>query len=251
MPAESAERCATERRVFVAGASGAVGQPLVRLLLADGWQVYGATRSAANAEQLRSLGIEPVVVDVFDGAALQAHMLHCAPAAVIHQLTDLRGINDPALRAGLLERNAELRITGTRNLVAAAVAAGAKRMVAQSIAFVYADGPTPYTEEQPLSKAAERQRTVEAVMSLEQQVLAAPLEGLVLRYGHFYGPGTGVDTAPSGGPVHVHAAADAARKALTTGAPGIYNIAEEDGAVSSAKAIAALGWQPTFRLNED
>lgn len=251
MPAGSAERCAAERRVFVAGASGAVGQPLVRLLLADGWQVYGATRSPANADQLQRLGAEPVVVDVFDGAALQAHMLRCAPSAVIHQLTDLRGINDPALRAGLLERNAQLRITGTHNLVAAAVAAGVKRMVAQSISFVYADGPTPYTEEQPLSTTAERQRTVEAVASLEQQVLTAPLEGLVLRYGHFYGPGTGAETPPSGGPVHVHAAADAARRALTRGAPGVYNIAEEDGHVSSAKAITALGWEPAFRLNED
>ncbi|MBX3003758.1 MAG: NAD(P)H-binding protein [Anaerolineales bacterium] len=247
MPNASAE----PRRVFVAGASGAVGQPLVRLLVADGWQVVAATRTPAKAALLQQLGAEPCVVDVFDAAALHTALRQAAPHAVIHQLTDLRGIQEPALRPALLERNAELRIHGTRNLIAAAEAAGVMRMVAQSIAFIYAPGATPHVEHDPLSEDASHQGTVDAVRQLEQQVLQAQLTGLVLRYGHFYGPGTGVAAPPSGGPVHVHAAADAARKALSLGAAGIYNIAEDDGAVSSHKARQALGWAPEFRIHED
>jgi len=87
------------------------------------------------------------------------------------------------------------------------------------------------------------------VISLEQQVLSAPLEGVVLRYGRLYGPGTGIDVRPAGGPVHVEAAADAARRALTRGAGGIYNVAEDDGTVSSRKAIDVLGWDPAFRID--
>ena len=91
--------------------------------------------------------------------------------------------------------------------------------------------------------------TARAVASLEQQVLAAPFTGIVLRYGKLYGPGTGFDLPPSGGPLHVDDAADAARRALTLGEAGIYNIAEDDGSVSIRKAAAALGWAPGFRLD--
>jgi nucleoside-diphosphate-sugar epimerase len=153
--------------------------------------------------------------------------------------------------AEALVRNARLREIGTRNLVAAAVAAGAKRMVAQSLAFVYAPGPTPYREDAPLCLDDPLYgETARAVASLEQQVLAAPLAGIVLRYGKLYGPGTGFDLPASGGPVHVDDAADAARRALTRGETGVFNIAEDDGAVSIRKAADALGWVPGFRLDE-
>ncbi|MEZ4662816.1 MAG: NAD-dependent epimerase/dehydratase family protein [Caldilineaceae bacterium] len=236
-------------RIFIAGASGAIGRQLCRLLVEDGWSVVGTTRSAEKAPMLAAMGVEPAVVDVFHAELLHAVVQRAQPDFVIHQLTDLPPALDPAQMAAALVRNARLREIGTRNLVAAAAAVGVKRMVAQSIAFVYAPGPLPYREEMPLDLArAPSTPTVQAVASLEEQVLNAPFEGIILRYGKLYGPGTGFDAAPSGGPVHVDAAADAARRALTRGEPGIYNIAEDDGTVAIAKATAVLGWNAHFRL---
>jgi nucleoside-diphosphate-sugar epimerase len=192
-----------------------------------------------------------VVVDVFDAALLLDIVCKARPEFVVHQLTDLPPALDPAKMAEALVRNARLREIGTRNLVAAAVAAGVKRMVAQSLAFVYAPGPMPYREDAPLMLDDPGfGETARAVASLEQQVLAAPLTGIVVRYGKLYGPGTGFDRPPSGSPLHVDDAADAARRALTRGQAGIYNIAEEDGTVSIKKAADALGWVPGFRLGE-
>jgi nucleoside-diphosphate-sugar epimerase len=241
-----------KKKVFVAGASGVVGSRLCRLLVADGWKVVGSTRSAEKAEHLRALGVEPVVVDVFDKKLLTAVVKKAAPEVVVHQLTDLPDALDPALMEEALVRNAHIREVGTYNLIVAAVTAKAKRMVAQSIAFVYAPGNKPYKEETPLSAVAPAYaKTVHAVICLEQQVLNAPLTGIVLRYGKFYGPGTGFDEAPKEGPLHVDDAADAARRAMTVGAGGVYNIAEEDGTVSIEKARRELGWEPGFRLEED
>jgi nucleoside-diphosphate-sugar epimerase len=140
-------------------------------------------------------------------------------------------------------RNAQVREVGTANLVAAATSAGAKRLVAQSIAFAYAPGPRPYFEEAALDIA-----TAPAVARLEALVLGCALEGIVLRYGRFYGPGTWFETPAGEAPVHVDAAADAARRAMTRGEPGVYNVTEDDGTVSSGKAYRELGWDPTFRL---
>lgn len=147
-------------------------------------------------------------------------------------------------------RNARIREIGTHNLLVAAIAAGVKRLVAQSIAFAYAPGPLPCDETAPLNVDAPDRAglTARGVASLEKQVLAAPLEGIILRYGKFYGPGTGFDQPARGGAVHVDAAADAARRAVTRGTRGIYNIAEEDGTVSSRKAVRELGWQAGFRM---
>ena len=229
------------RTVFVAGASGAVGRVLCRLLIADGWRVTGTTRSAGKAAELKALDVEPVVVDVFDREALISAVQRAAPRVVLHQLTDLPKMNTPEAMAAGRARNARIREIGTENLVAAAIAAGAKRFVAQSIAFAYAPGPKPYSEEAPLDPSAR------AVARLEALTLGGPFEGVVLRYGRLYGPNTWTPVAAGEGPVHVDAAAEAARLALTRGAPGIYNIAEEDGTVSSAKARSALGWSPGFR----
>ena len=240
----------SNKKILVAGASGVVGRPLCRLLVEDGWQVIGATRSADKARLLSLIGVEPVLVDVFDADRLRQVVVEAQPAIVIHQLTDLPPGLDPAQMAEALPRNARLREIGTRNLVAAALAAGVTRMVAQSIAFVYAPGPLPYTEDTPLDVTAPGDLGVTArgVASLEEQVLHAPFAGIVLRYGKFYGPGTGFDQPARGGPVHVDAAADAARRALTRGQPGIYQIAEEDGALSCRKAAVELGWRADFRL---
>lgn len=238
-------------RVFVAGATGAIGRRLCRLLVDEGWSVTGATRSTAKTQALREMGVEPVVVDVFDAESLRDVVCASKPEIVVHQLTDLPPALDPARMSEALSRNARLRDIGTRNLVSAAVAAGAQRMVAQSLAFVYAPGPMPHQEDAPLLLDDPAYgETTRAVASLERQVLSAPFTGIVLRYGKLYGPGTGFDEPPSGGPLHVDDAADAARRALTRGSAGIYNIAEEDGTVSIKKAADSLGWVPGFRIDE-
>jgi nucleoside-diphosphate-sugar epimerase len=235
--------------LFLAGASGAIGRRLAPLLVAEGWRVVGTTRSAEKVGMLRALGVEPVVVDVFDAEALTAAVAAVSPRVVVHQLTDLPPGLDPARMDEARGRNARLRSEGTRNLVAAAVAAGARRMVAQSIAFAYAPGPEPHGEEDPLNVAAEGGAGVTArgVASLEQQVLGSGLEGVVLRYGALYGPGTGFEAAFGKAPLHVDAAARAAQLAVSRGAPGVYNIAEDGGAVSSERAKRELGWRADWR----
>ncbi len=239
------------RCIFLAGASGAVGRRLSPLLVAAGWRVIGTTRSADKATGLRDLGVEPAVVDVFDAAELRRIVAAAQPEIVVHQLTDLPyGLDEKELPAALV-RNARLRDEGTRNLVAAAVAAGAKRMIAQSLSFVYADGPEPHPEEDALLPETHPVygETARAVASLERQVLGASLEGIVLRYGFFYGPGTGFDAPIAPGSVHVDAAAKAAELAITKGAPGVYNIAEPGGAVLSDKAARILGWDAGWRAD--
>ena len=237
------------KRVFVAGASGAIGQRFCPLLVADGWHVTGTTRSREKAEWLRAMRVEPVILDVFDEQALRNSVIAANPAIVVHQLTDLPDVLDPKLMDEASARNARMREVGTRNLIAAALAARVTRLIAQSIAFAYAPGPTPYREDASLNLNGAGRAGVSArgVASLEEQVLAAPLDGIVLRYGRLYGPHTGVDNPPAGGAVHVDAAADAARRALTRGTRGIYNIADSDGSVSSDKAVRDLGWNADFR----
>lgn len=225
--------------IFLAGAAGAIGRPLCRQLVAAGWPVVGTTRHKDKTAILRELGVEPVVVDVYDEERLRAAVLDARPEVVIHQLTDLALLGDPARLNEALARNTRLREIGTRHLVAAAAAAGARRMIAQSICFTYAPGPLPHREEDPLNPDAR------GVISLEEQVLNGPFVGIVLRYGKLYGPGTGADSPPPGGPLHVEEAAEAAVLAVTRGRAGVYNIAEDDGTVTIDKAAAELGWKPT------
>ena len=230
-------------RIFLAGASGAIGRRLVPLLLENGWSVFGSTRSADKAADLQNAGVEPIVVDVFDADTLRNHLYKIRPEVVIHQLTDLPYALEASKLQAALARNARLRDVGTHNLVAAAVQAGAKRFIAQSISFIYDEGAKPHRETDPLLPATHPVygETVQGVLSLERQVTEAPLEGLVLRYGLIYGPGTGFDARIAPGSVHVDAAAKACERAVTRGAPGIYNVAEPDGEVSSDKAIQAFG----------
>jgi nucleoside-diphosphate-sugar epimerase len=180
---------------------------------------------------------------------LRAAVLRAKPDVVVHQLTDLPPALDPARMAEARGRNAHIREEGTRNLIAAALAAGARRLVAQSVAFAYAAGPLPYREEDPIDVGTPDKPNVsgQGVVSLERQVLAAPLEGLVLRYGSFYGPDTGFAAPTRPGPLHVEDAAEAARLAVRRGPPGIYNVAEDDGTVAIYKAQRLLGWRPAHR----
>ncbi len=186
------------KQIFLAGAAGAIGSRLVPLLLSAGHDVTGTTRSAAKVAQLRELGARPVVVDVFDYAALREAIGAAHPEIVIHQLTDLPKDLDPAHMGAAIARNARIRTEGTRNLVAAAVAAGARRLIAQSIAWAYAPGNEPHSESDPLDVAAQGDRgvTVRGVVDLEERALQSPpLAGVVLRYGQLYGPGTHADAA--------------------------------------------------------
>ena len=232
-------------RIFLAGASGAIGRRLTPLLIAAGHEVTGTTRSVDKVQELAAGGVDAVVVDVFNAGAVRDAVVRARPEIVIHQLTDLPQVFDPALLRDALSRNSRLRIEGTVNLVAAAQAASARRLIAQSIAFAYAVGPEPHAETD--AHASGDDDNASGVRALEESVLGARgIEGIVLRYGRLYGPGTW-NTPSARAPLHVDAAAHAAVLALTRGAPGIYNIAEDDGAVSIVKARRELGFDPAFR----
>jgi len=237
-------------RIFLAGASGAIGRRLVPQLLAAGHQVTATARQAAKAEDLQALGADPVVVDVFDQNGLRAAVVAARPEIVIHQLTDLPAGLDPSKMAEAAPRNARIRDEGTRNLVEAAKAAGVKRLIAQSIAWVYAPGSEPHAETDPLDSGAEGGRAISVggVIALERHVLgASPITGIVLRYGHLYGPGTGAETAAEPA-VHVDAAAYAALLAVERGAQGAFNVAEPNGHITTDRAVGELGWRAGFRL---
>ncbi len=172
-------------RVFFAGASGVIGRSLVPMLVADGHLVAGMSRGEEKTEMVRDLGAEPVAIDVYEAEALRDAVVAFAPELVMHQLTDLPDDVDdiPAHAAG----NDRIRDEGTANLIAAAEAAGATRLLAQSIAWI------------PPGGAEARQR-------LEQQVLE--FGGVVLRYGQLYGPGTYYeDSLPDQPRISVEAAA--------------------------------------------
>ena len=240
-------------RIFLAGASGAIGKRLAPLLLEAGHQVHGTTRSSTKAEALRAAGVEPVVVDVFNAEALSRALSAARPEIVIHQLTDLPPGLDPSQMAEALPRNARIRREGTGNLVAAAHGAGTRRLITQSIAWIYAPGPEPHSEDDPLDVDAvgPRGTTVAGVVALEQLTVSSPpIEGVVLRYGHLYGPGTGADTAAAPS-LHVDAAASAALLAIEKVRRGIYNIAEPSGYLSTEKARRDLGFDASIRLQSE
>ena len=167
--------------VFVAGGSGAIGVPLVRALVAAGHQVTASTRSSANASMLRSLGATPVIVNALDADALMGAVVAAHPTHVIHELTALPK-GGPRSARDLIPTN-RLRIDGTRNLLAAAVAAGAARFIGGSFALIGASaaGVPPDVQD-----------AANAVRSMESQILdasrAGSIDGIVLRYGMFYGP---------------------------------------------------------------
>jgi nucleoside-diphosphate-sugar epimerase len=237
-------------KVFLAGATGAIGRRLVPLLLRAGHDVTGSTRSGEKARELERAGATAVVLDVFDAQATRAAMRAAKPEAVIHQLTDLPREFDETRIAAAYAANACIRGEGTRNLIAAALAASARRFIAQSIAFGYASGGEPHPETDPLNLAdPERAVTIKGAADMELQVLSARgLDGIILRYGLFYGPGTWHEKPTRKPSLHIDSAAQAACLALTRGARGIYNVADDDGVVAIGKARAKLGFDPQFRL---
>ena len=238
-------------RIFLAGATGVIGRRLVPQLIAEGHEVTGMTRSAERGEALRAMGAELAVADALDPGAVRSAVAEAQPQVVIHQLTSLPRRIDPRRMERDFELNDRLRSEGTRHLVAAAQAAGATRLLAQSIAFAYAPGPpgTVHGEEDPLFLDAPKpfRRSARAIADLEQTVIGAG--GVVLRYGYFYGPGSSIARDGSLGEdlarrrlpivgrgtgvwsfIHIDDAARATVAALTRGAPGAYNIVDDDPA---------------------
>jgi nucleoside-diphosphate-sugar epimerase len=239
-------------RVFVAGATGAIGRQLVPLLLAEGHQVSGMTRSPERARQLEAAGAQAVVADALDADAVRTAVVAARPQAVIHELTAIPARLDPRTIARDFALTNRLRSEGTRHLVAAARAAGAQRLIAQGIVFAYAPGPpgTVHVESDPLLSAQAPKSfrsTARAVEELEQAVLEA--SGIVLRYGFFYGPGSAIARDGTfahdlprrripivgGGAgvwsfIHLHDAARATLAALAHDGPAIFNVVDDDPA---------------------
>jgi 2-alkyl-3-oxoalkanoate reductase len=238
-------------RILLAGGTGVIGRRLVPLLLAAGHDVTAVSRMPERRGWVEDAGARLVEADAFDAGRLRAVVAAATPDVVIHQLTSLPPALDPRRLDKQLAENDRLLADGTRNLVAAAVEAGAGRLVAQSIAYAYAPGGSPVKgEDDPLQLDAPYpwRRSVEAVASLERQVREAALTGVVLRYGYFYGPGTPYDeggalrtavqrrrfpVVGSGGGVfsfvHVDDAARAAVLALEHG-EGVYNVVDDEPA---------------------
>ena len=239
-------------RVFVAGASGAIGRPLVAKLIAAGHEVTGTTRSEARAAEVRAAGADASLVDAFDADALRTAVERASPEVIVHELTSLPDRIDFRKEDTYTATN-RVRTEGTRNLIDAARAAGARRFVCQSIAFAYRmDGAALKTEEDPLLAEAPGTfgSALGALREMEEMVLASDgLDGLVLRYAFFYGPGTyyaddGTSTQdvrrrrlPIVGKgsgvfsfIHVDDAADATVAAVERGAPGVYNVSDDEPA---------------------
>jgi 2-alkyl-3-oxoalkanoate reductase len=248
-------------KVFVAGASGAIGRSLVPQLLAAGHEVTGMTRREENAAAIRAAGAEAVVCDVFDAAALESAVREASPEVVIHELTALPPRLDPKSKDALAPTN-RLRSEGTRNLIAAAQTAGARRLIAESVAFFYVpEGDWVKDEDAPAFGEAPGPfgEASKALAGLERQVTGAEgLEGVVLRYGWLYGPGTYYDRdgsqtedfhkrrMPVVGKgtgtfsfIQVEDAASATVAAVERGKPGIYNVVDDEPAPMSE-------WVPVF-----
>jgi NAD dependent epimerase/dehydratase family len=187
-PGEAYEPYNDVVRIFLAGASGVIGQRLIPRLVQAGHIVGGLTRSASKTELVSHLGAEPILCDVFDREALMRVVLGFKPDVLLNELTDLP--DDAAQITKLTDRNARIRTEGNRNLIAAARRSGSPKILAQSVAWQLPDGPA-----------------AQAVAELERSVLTEG--GVVLRYGQFYGPGTYHEQQPPEEPrVHIDRAAE-------------------------------------------
>jgi nucleoside-diphosphate-sugar epimerase len=264
-------------KVFVAGASGALGKQLVPKLVEQGHEVTGMTRTPAKQDLIRRLGGRPAVADALDPEAVAQAVAQAEPEVVIHQLT--------AIDAGKLGRSIDklfaltnrLRTEGTDHLLAAARAVGARRFIAQSFAgwpYERTGGPVK-TEEDPLQSSPPKtvSETLAAIRYVEEAVTGADgIEGLALRYGGFYGPETSIALDPDGEQVtmirkrrlpiigdgggiwsfaHIQDAAGATAAAVERGEPGVYNVADDDPAPAAeilTELARVLGAKPPRRI---
>lgn len=246
-------------RVFVAGATGAIGRRLVPQLAARGHEVVGTTRDPGRLDEVRRWGAEPVALDGLDPVAVGDAVSRAQPDVIVHQMTGIAG-NDFDLKHfdKWFATTNQLRTKGTQHLLAAAQGAGVKRFVAQSYTnWTNArDGGPMKTEDDPLDAdpAKNQRESLAAIRFLERVVTEAPLEGIVLRYGNFYGPGSSEQLAdivrkrkmPIVGSgtgvwnfIHLDDAAAATVAAVERGRPGVYNIVDDEPAAVSE-------WLPYF-----
>ncbi len=263
-------------RVFVAGASGVLGRNLVPLLVRRGHQVVGTTRTKAKRGLLERLGARPVVADALDPDAVEWAVRDARPEVVVHQLTAIPASINPRRMERDFARPNRLRREATDNLLSAGQAIGIRRFVAQSFAGYFArTGGSVKDEEDPLDPEppATLQTTLAAIRYLEQAVTGAEgVEGIVLRYGAFYGAGTTFGRDPPGDLatqirrrmlpivgggtgvwsfIHVEDAAEATANAVERGAAGVYLIADDDPAPAREwlpVAAEALGAKPPLRV---
>ncbi|HLI35736.1 MAG TPA: NAD(P)-dependent oxidoreductase [Streptosporangiaceae bacterium] len=262
-------------RIFVAGATGVIGRRLVPMLVRTGHEVVGTTRAAGKRDLIAEAGAEPVVVDGLDREAVLRAVADAKPAMVVHQLTALAGTADLKKFDTTFEQTNRLRTAGTDNLLAAARAAGATRFIAQSFTGWpnARTGTAPATEDEPLDPhpAPVARQSLAAIRHVEETVPSAEgIDGVVLRYGFLYGPGTYIGKGGEitemvrrrrlpivggGGGVwsftHVDDAASATVAALVHGAPGLYNVVDDDPAPVAQwlPALAgAVGAKPPMRL---
>jgi nucleoside-diphosphate-sugar epimerase len=264
-------------KVFVAGATGALGGHLVPQLVARGHEVTGMTRSASKQDLVRSRGARPVIADALDPDAVGQAVAEAEPEVVVHELTALPDDLDIRKIEREFALTNRLRTEGTDHLLAAARAVGARRVVAQSYAgWPYArSGGAAKSEDDPLdpNPAAALRPALDAIQHVEAAVTGAEwTEGVVLRYGGFYGPGTSLALDPEGAQVkvirerkfpivgdgggvwsfvHIGDAASATVAAIERGGRGIYNVVDDDPAPVSEwlPAVAeAIGAKPPRRL---
>ena len=248
-------------KIFVAGGTGAIGRPLIAELLAKGHALVALTRSPEKAQALVQQGIEPAIADVFDADAVKTVVSRARPEVVIQQLTALPRTYTREAMSAAAPFNTRLRLEGGANLLAAAQAAGVRRYLRQSIAFWAVPGPGLADEETPLAFDASPAVAADArvVTELEHRLLRNPnIEGIVLRYGFFYGPGTWF--SPDGDvarqvrqrqfPIvgsgegvwswlHIEDAAIATASAAERGNPGVYLIAND-------QPLEVRQWLPAF-----
>jgi 2-alkyl-3-oxoalkanoate reductase len=263
-------------KIFIAGASGAIGSQLVPQLLVRGHEVVGTTRSTAKTGALRALGAEPVIVDALDPDSVADAVAKAEPDVVVHQLTALSGpVSFRNVKRAVAATN-RLRTEGTDHLLAAARAVGVRKFVAQSnVAWMERTGGPVAGENGRIepNPPADAEALVAALRHLEDAVTGITwADGIALRYGVFYGPGTGISAAPGavlaaqirkrgfpivgggggvGSLVHIIDAASATVAAIERGRPGIYHVADDDPApvrVWVPELARALGAKPPRRV---
>ena len=264
-------------KIFVAGATGALGKRLVPMLVAEGHEVTGLTRSDSKVESLWKLGARPVVADALDPDALARVVSEAEPEVIVHQLTALSGSLDMRHFERDFAQTNRLRTEGTDNLLSAGQALGVRRFVAQSFAgwpFARVGGPVK-TEDDPLDPTPPGaiRTTLDAILHLEHAVTGADwTDGIVLRYGGFYGPGTSLGLDPEGEHIqairqrkfpvlgdgggvwsfiHIDDAARATLAAVEQGGRGIYNVVDDEPAPVSEwlpAAAGAVGAKPPRRV---
>ena len=233
---------AKPKTVFIAGATGVVGEPLGKALVQKGYTVYGTTRSADKAEALAKDGVKPVVLDIFNPSAVEQAVAKARPDVVISQLSSLpKGLKEEEMTEGL-KRDNRIRTEGTKNLIAAAEKAGVKKFITQSFVF-YAPSEKAPTETSPLISENDPVygESTRAMKNLETQTLAGKFTPVILRYGWIYGGKSGFDAPVEGySTIHIDRVVDATVRAVDADLNGIYNVSEGSAFVNVDKFKKAV-----------